>query len=372
LKTKPITSSVVNLTSADESYNTVLFERKIEDVTSGLTHFVGKLLYKISKENALIIANYITSMRTEVNLSDHYRLDIINVLGNFSIYCNNNSLRLTTTNEILAFLDSFRKSEDVDPLHKWIGTYNTYRMYLIRFFKWLYYPDIEPDKRPKSEIIENIFMLKRKEQSIYKPTDLWTEEDDVLFLRYCPSQRRKCYHAISRDTSCRPHEILKLRIKDIVFKTAADRQYAEVLVNGKAGTRHIPLINSIPYMKDYLDHEHPQSGNPNSVLMCGNGKGLGRKMQVTTIYKIYDKYKKEYFPKLLKNPTLSLDDKNKIKELLKKSWNPYIRSALNPYNTAACLIILIGIKMSQLLIFSPFAACPVIQVQVALNTKNII
>jgi hypothetical protein len=59
--------------------------------------------------------------------------------------------------------------------------------------------------------------LKRKETSIYKPTDLWTTEDDLLFLKFCPSKRMKCYHAMARDTSCRPHELLKLRIKDIVF-----------------------------------------------------------------------------------------------------------------------------------------------------------
>ena len=246
-------------------------------------------------------------------------------LGNLSVYCNDKSLRQITRDEIIAFLDSFRKSEDVDPMHKWIGTYNTYRIYLTRFFKWLYYPDIEPDKRPKPEVIENVSMLKRKEQSIYKPTDLWTEEDDVLFLRYCPSKRTKCYHAISRDTSCRPHEILRLRIKDIIFKTAGYNQYAEVLVNGKTGNRHIPLINSIPYLKDYLDHEHSQSGNSNSPLICGNRRSLGRKMQVGTIYQIYAKYKEEYFPKLLENPSVSLEDKSKIKELLKKPWNQYIR-----------------------------------------------
>jgi integrase len=332
LKTKPVGSSVVNLTPAAESYNNVFFDRKIEDVTSGLIQYFHKLLYKISKENAWTVANYIISMRTEVNLSDHYRRDTINILGNFSIYCKDKSLRLITRDEILTFLDSFRKPENVDPLHKWIGTYNTYRIYLTRFFKWLYYPDIEPDKRPKPEIIENIFLLKRKEQSIYKPTDLWTEEDDVLFLRYCPSKRMKCYHAISRDTSCRPHEILKLRIKDIAFKTAANRQYAEALVNGKTGTRHIPLINSIPYLKDYLDHEHPQSGNSNSPLICGTRRSLGRKMQVGTIYQMYAKYKVEYFPKLLEYLSVPPEDKSKIKELLKKPWNPYIRHALNTWN----------------------------------------
>ena len=29
------------------------------------------------------------------------------------------------------------------------------------------------------------------------------------------------------------------------------------LVNGKTGSRHIPLINSLPYVKDYLNQEHP-------------------------------------------------------------------------------------------------------------------
>jgi integrase len=56
---------------------------------------------------------------------------------------------------------------------------------------------------------------------------------------------------MSRDTSCRPHELLKLRIRDVIFKSIDDRQYAEVLVNGKTGSRHIPLINSLPYIKDY-------------------------------------------------------------------------------------------------------------------------
>jgi hypothetical protein len=49
------------------------------------------------------------------------------------------------------------------------------------------------------------------ETSIYKPTDLWTLEDDLVFLQCCPSKHDRCYHAISRDLSARPHEILNLR-----------------------------------------------------------------------------------------------------------------------------------------------------------------
>jgi hypothetical protein len=213
-------------------------------------------------------------MKVEITLSDHYRKDVIDALTRFSKYTDNKSFKDITRDNIISFLESFRKPEVVDPLHKWIGTY---RIHLLRFFKWLYCPDIEPDKRPRpSSVIENIPKLKRKEKSVYKPSDLWTAEDDLLFLKYCPSKRERCYHAISRDLACRPHKILKLKIKNTAFKTVGSYQYVDVVVNGKTGTRPIPLINSIPYLKDYLDHEHPQAANPSSPLICGTGKSLGR------------------------------------------------------------------------------------------------
>jgi hypothetical protein len=96
-----------------------------------------------------------------------------------------------TRDEVISFLNIVRKPESSDPLHKWIGTYNQYRVYLIRFFKWLYFPDKEQNKRPKPSVVNNIPALRRKEKSIYKPSDLWTEEDDLIFLKHCPS-KRKC------------------------------------------------------------------------------------------------------------------------------------------------------------------------------------
>jgi integrase len=170
-----------------------------------------------------------------------------------SFFNNRKQYKELLRDDVLQFLDSLRKPEVLDPLHKWIGTYNVYRILFVRFFKWLYYPNLEQKKRPKPSVIENIAPLKRKEQSVYKPSDLWTIEDDLLFLKYCPSIREKCYHTISRDLSCRPHEILKLKVKDIHFKYNGNRQYAEVLLNGKTGSRNIPLIRSIPYLKDWID-----------------------------------------------------------------------------------------------------------------------
>src|SRR5918994_6180043 len=43
------------------------------------------------------------------------------------------------------------------------------------------------------------------------------------------------------------------------------------------------------------------------------------------IDKVYSRYKREVFPKLLESPNTLPEDKPKIQELLKKPWNPYIR-----------------------------------------------
>jgi integrase len=238
-----------------------------------------------------------------------------------------------TRDDILFYLDKCRKPENEDPLHKWIGSYNLKRITLMRFFKWLYYPNIASPKRRnelsleenKPECILGIPQLKRKEISCYKPTDLWTQEDDLLFLKWVTNKRDRCYHTMARDLSARPHEILSLKIKDIVFKAVDKYQYAEVLVNGKTGTRHIPLIQSIPYIKDWLS-SHPSRNNPKSPLFVGLGRrSMGRQLTVNGLYNIYKDYKDVFFPRILKDETVTDEDKDKIKALLGKPFNPYIR-----------------------------------------------
>lgn len=55
-------------------------------------------------------------------------------------------------------------------------------------------------------------------------------------------------------------------------------------------------------------------------------RNFGRKMIGSEgIRLVYRKYKLNYFPKLLENPNVAPEEKIKIKELLKKPWNPYIR-----------------------------------------------
>ncbi len=61
-----------------------------------------------------------------------------------------------------------------------------------------------------------------------------------------------------------------------------------------------------------------------------NNHSNGRKrLTINGLYKIYNDYKKVFFPKLLSttdpSTTISNEDKDKIKALLAKPFNPYIR-----------------------------------------------
>ena len=118
-----------------------------------------------------------------------------------------------------------------------------------------------------------------------------------------------------------------MKIKDIIFKTNGTQQYAEVLVNGKTGTRHIPLFASVPYLKDWID-SHPQRNNKNTYLiptLTRRSKNFGNKISSDSLNWLYRYYKLHFFPSLLNDPKVPDEDKEKINNLLQKPFNPYIR-----------------------------------------------
>ena len=63
-------------------------------------------------------------------------------------------------------------------------------MLFLKFFRWLHNPD-ESDlkKRQTPDCMNGIKQLPRKEKSPYKPDNIWSSEEHVIFLKYCPYPR---------------------------------------------------------------------------------------------------------------------------------------------------------------------------------------
>jgi hypothetical protein len=61
---------------------------------------------------------------------------------------------------------------------------------------------------------------------------------------------------------------------------------------------------------------------------------MGKQLTINGLHATYNDYKEKFFPKLLGDNTISNEDKEKIKSLLSKPFNPYIRhSALTEKST---------------------------------------
>lgn len=146
------------------------------------------IVYSIQALNEKIISDYKEARKTETTLAQSTQRVMIDNLNRFS-RCVKKDFRNVERGDLISFLNSLRKTETEDSNHKWIGTYNLYLITISTFFKWFYNPKTEPKQRPKPDVIQNLKQLKRKEKSVYKPTDMWTQNDDLLFLRYCPSKR---------------------------------------------------------------------------------------------------------------------------------------------------------------------------------------
>ena len=207
-------------------------ENKIRSISKG-SHslYINSIFKKMSTnlENAKIFYEFLIAQHNNQNVSFNTTLSYIKILSFFSEYSHYKDFKKINKDDIIDFLNSGRKNDLEDPSHKWIGTYNTKHMILNRFFRWMYnvysskdgFYEIDPKKWKIPKCMQGIKQFTKKEKATYKPSDIWTDEDHVLFLKYCPDKRYRCYHSMTNDTSARPDELLNLKIKDVKFKVSS-------------------------------------------------------------------------------------------------------------------------------------------------------
>ncbi len=194
-----------------------ILQRRIETVCDGLLPNVAALFVELSEPNKRVITDFVLDLINRKNVAVNTKSTHIKNLVYLVRNWNGMDLKDMKREHIDSYLQGIRRSKEKDPDEKWISTHNTRAMTYSGFFRYRYFPDMEPEKRAKEtpDVIAGITFFKRKSKTHVKPTHLWLAAEDEVFLRYCPDPRVSFYHVVADDSSGRPHEILAKRIGDV-------------------------------------------------------------------------------------------------------------------------------------------------------------
>ena len=301
------------------------YSRRLQNVLKQIetvAHNLNKILIQE-------FSNYLISKDTSAN----YQRNCIKIMLMFEDFLQskkgekNNLSQVDSIDEIIAFLDTRRKTKDEDPEQKWITTWNDYLWRIKIFYRWYYNTKVL--KTSKSNIFDsknwitpnflNIPKKKTKRLSPYSETEIWEKDELQFIIKYENSKRNKAILALLWDLNARNHEITLLRIKNIRIKEKYGE--GEVPYEAKTGSGPILLTLSFPYVRDWLN-EHPFRNEPNARLICNteNGKPLLPGMVYDTMYLL----KKRIIRLVESEEIKDIKEKEKLQYLLKtKKWNPY-------------------------------------------------
>ena len=163
-----------------------------------LRQYYNKLL-RLERGNAITLANYTLSYRRDnPGIAE-------SALATYCLYLVRFAQKVNkpfgdmTLDDLLGYLETLKKPDS----EKWRETWNLFLVIITRFFKWFYYPNIPAGERPKPAIIAGLKKAKPKggkRKKVFGPKDLWEEEDNEIFFKYCPDVRIKAYHGLAIDT----------------------------------------------------------------------------------------------------------------------------------------------------------------------------
>lgn len=151
------------------------------------------------------------------------------------------------------------------------GTFTLISVHLKSFYQWLHgykkgtYPDCVDWIKTSSNT---------NHRELYQ---ILTQEEVLKIVSNAYGLRNKALIMILYDTAMRSNEALSLRIKDIHFNGVGGHVTIPI---SKTKTRKVPLIDSLPYLKQYIDNEHPDNQNPEAWLFVNvyNTRHMGEKL----------------------------------------------------------------------------------------------
>jgi len=135
---------------------------------------------------------------------------------------------------------------------------------LKKFYKWL----------NNGEVPECVKWLKTtaKKNNNKLPEELLTEKEVKKLIETAWTPRDRALISVLWESGCRAGELLTLRIKHVAFEERMTR----INVQGKTGPRRVPLIDSTPYLAEWLEN-HPYKNDPSAYLWVTHGRERKKK-----------------------------------------------------------------------------------------------
>lgn len=152
-----------------------VLQRRLEQTTSGLVGSTKKMIASQIEENKQILCDFLHEITYKENLSDGSKDAYIKALCYLLRDVGTaKSLKKLAAQDVELYLQSHQKPKYQDPKQRWISTHNMRAVTSIKFFRWLYYPDLPAKNRPKPDIIKNVVAYQKPEATNVEAKDLWT------------------------------------------------------------------------------------------------------------------------------------------------------------------------------------------------------
>jgi integrase len=148
---------------------------------------------------------------------------------------------------------------EIEVTNKAHATKLSYAVTIKKFYKWLN----GGDEYPKS-----VKWLRTTDKTNNKklPEDLLTEDEIKKMIEAANNPRDRALISVLWEGGCRAGELLSMRVKHVTFNNDITR----ITIQGKTGMRRIPLIDSTPYLAEWIEN-HPFKNDPDASLWLSIG-----------------------------------------------------------------------------------------------------
>ena len=128
-------------------------------------------------------------------------------------------------------------------------TKHDYKLVVRVFWQWL----------GKDDLVSWIKVNKANTSKL--PEELLTPYEIQDMVNAANNARDRAIIAVLYESNTRIGEFASLRIKHIVFEIIQDTLTAVLIVDGKTGMRRLRIVQSVPYLQEWI-RQHPRGGDP--------------------------------------------------------------------------------------------------------------